>query len=158
MISLGHFLHNSTKLGVTPSIAYNELTNEFNKGNMSYPRSDGKNHHPIKMYNPSKTHKLIKKIIDFKDKYLEIGKTFLKNASVYLIVEKLGLSTSSSLVDDIEIAKKSTIEENKDIYFMLKQEKNRELELKKINDIEFEKTLSEVHNNKIVRKFDDRNR
>lgn len=158
MISLGHYLHNATKVGSSPSVAYQQLTNEFQRGNISYPRSNGKNHHPISIINPSKTHKLVKKIIEYKDKFLSMGKSFLKNASIYLLAEKLNLSSSASLVEDVELAKQSSIEENEDIYFMLKQEKARIVEKQKINETIFEKTLSNIFNTKNARKFDDRNR
>ena len=49
MSTLNRYLSNATKKGISAQQSYDNLISEFRKGNVSYPRTDGKNHAPLKV-------------------------------------------------------------------------------------------------------------
>ena len=49
--------------GINPENAFEKLKEEFSKGYVTYPRSDGMSHMPIEILNPFKVNKEIIKIM-----------------------------------------------------------------------------------------------
>lgn len=142
------YLSNASKAGYSPKVAYGMLLQEFKKGTVSYPRTDGHNHAPLVILEQKVDNRVRKFITTEPDFTVEdLGEHIFVNGDFFILNEYLKLSTPATILKDYESAhqKNYSIEENKYIginYFEEEQRlaKNR-VELK---DFSFSNVLLEI--------------
>ena len=123
-MTLNKYLSNSKQNGISARQSYDMLVNEFRKGNISYPRSDGKNHLPIKILNDRDINPYVKKWL-LQEPEIEI-KEFDENnvivrGDIFILNEYLKLSTPATLVNDYQKCNRlNTYKENEDLLIGLK--------------------------------------
>ena len=104
-MTLNKYLSNSTSSGISAKQSYDMLVNEFRKGNISYPRSDGKNHLPIEILQPSLINHQVKNWLE-KEPTFEVQEVDQDNIMVrgdfFILNEYLKLSTPATIVTDYE--------------------------------------------------------
>lgn len=146
-MTLNKYLSNSKQSGISARQSYDMLVNEFRKGNISYPRSDGKNHLPIKILNDRDINPYVKKWL-LQEPEIEI-KEFDENnvivrGDIFILNEYLKLSTPATIITDYEKCCKLNykVEDNKYIGLEHNQYEN-ELAFEKIelNEFSFEDIL-----------------
>lgn len=146
-MTLNKYLSNSKQNGISARQSYDMLVNEFRKGNISYPRSDGKNHLPIKILNDRDINPYVKKWL-LQEPQIEI-KEFDENnvivrGDIFILNEYLKLSTPATIITDYEKCCKLNykVEDNKYIGLEHNQYEN-ELAFEKIelNEFSFEDIL-----------------
>jgi hypothetical protein len=139
------YLSNAKKLGKNPSLAYGSLISEFEKGNVSYPRSDSINHIGIKVLS-KKVNPEVKSILEYKD-------NFDNYPTIYNYVEKYMLSSPASVAKDVDEARKFLLSnpalDNIDINVGLIEHKHFVDSKKSIhgNDFNFMEFISDVYGN-----------
>jgi hypothetical protein len=104
---------------IDPENAFDRLKEEFSKGNVTYPRSDGTTHMPIEILNPFRVNKEIIKIMQTKPLY-EKDDGYIYG-DVYTLTGALFLSTPASLIEDIKKAEKITPPKKINPYIGLKR-------------------------------------
>lgn len=149
-MTLNRYLSNSTSSGITARQSYDMLVNEFRKGNISYPRSDGKNHLPIKILKPNNINKQVQKWIEQTPKF-EIVDFDRDNVMVkgdfFILNEFMGLSTPATIVNDYEKCSRIKYKKEENPYIGLEHNQfQQELINEKIElyDFSFEDILADA--------------
>ena len=134
-MTLNKYLSNATNSGISARQSYDMLVNEFRKGNISYPRSDGKNHLPIKILNERDINPYVKKWIE-QTPQIEIKEFDENNVIVkgdfFILNEYLKLSTPATIVNDYEKCCRLNYKEENNKYIGLEHNQYE-------NDLAFEK-------------------
>jgi len=120
------YCSSSNRLGFNVKDAFNKLTEEFMKGYVTYPRSDGEGHGEIKILNPGAISNEIKDI--FKTPPILKKEKGYVTGDVYTLAGELYLSTPASLVNDVEVAKKTNPPQKADIYIGIRRKEFLESE------------------------------
>jgi hypothetical protein len=94
-------MSNSQALGKSASGAYGALISEFEKGNVSYPRTSGLEHNELTIINHSAINREVKSLLEYNNPYTIINKDFVQG-DVFILANELKLSTPGSLVSDVE--------------------------------------------------------
>lgn len=104
-MTLNKYLSNATSSGISAKQSYDMLVSEFRKGNISYPRSDGKNHLPIKILNENAINKQVKNWLE-KTPNFEIKEydndNMIISGDYFILNEYLKLSTPATVVNDYD--------------------------------------------------------
>jgi hypothetical protein len=120
------YCSSANRLGFDVKKAFNKLTEEFTKGYVTYPRSDGEGHGEIKILNPGAVSDEIKNI--FRTPPILKRERESVTGDVYTLAGELYLSTPASLVGDVELAKKTEPPQKADIYIGIRRKEFLESE------------------------------
>jgi hypothetical protein len=147
------FCSSSSKLGFNVKNAFSQLLKEFEKGNVTYPRTDGIGHSYINVINEKHLSLEIKNILKEPPLYKETEEYYI--GDVYSLAGVLNLSTPASLISDIEKAKKLKIEKKEKIdpYIGIKRKNFIEsetiyIDTEKINSMDL---LTQIYENDVKR-------
>lgn len=138
MSTLNSYLSNAKGSGISPKQSYDMLINEFRKGNISYPRTDGENHSPLRVIRQMFIHPHVKDWIETKPTF-ELkdynDEFYLLKGDPFILNEYLKLSTPATIINDYEKCCRLNykVEENKYIgleHYSFEQEmQNEKIEL-----------------------------
>ena len=95
------FLSSASKNGFSAENSYNKLLDEFQKGNITYPRTDGITHSPITIIS-SNINPQIKQILNTYPNFKEINNTYV--GDIYTLCGVLHLTTPGSIIKDLKKA------------------------------------------------------
>lgn len=123
MSTLNRYLSNATKKGISAQQSYDNLISEFRKGNVSYPRTDGKNHAPLKVLDENNINRYVKTNIESEPviEIQDLGDSILVKADPFILNEYLKLSTPATLVNDYQKCNRlNTYKKDEDLLIGLK--------------------------------------
>jgi len=151
-MDLYRYMSNSREMGYSIGNSYNALLNEFERGNITYPRSDGFRHMMIQILNEDKMNRDVVNIIHHSNNSFKKGENYIEG-DFFMLNRVLKLSTPGSLYSDYEMVKKNRdIDENYvDLMFGIKQAK----EYKKndiiidVDDFDFNDMLRDTYSRDI---------
>ena len=153
-MNLFKYLSNGvTKKGYNINNCYNSLVNEFKKGNITYPRSDGYFHDEISILNMDNINPEVKELLFMKNKW-----PILKEKEIigdfFTLANYFYLATPASIVNDYNKIKKENIKPKKDkidlfIGIQLKKEYEENNHFIKVKNFNFENFLKNIKDNKI---------
>jgi len=160
----GKYITNASFNGISVSNADKKLTEEWEKSNISYPRTDGINHKEIIILNEKKINPEVKNMLEFNIERIKKTYNKVNEHTIYFIAEKLNLSTPSALIEDVKKAinytkkilniedikrnlKKFKINKINDMYIDIKDAKLRDIinnKNKKLQKDKFNKELDKI--------------
>jgi len=100
-MTYGKYLTNACLNNINVNKASEKLIEEWEKRNITYPRTNGIVHKPIEIINKNNINKEVERLLEFK--HLEYKK--ITKDTIYYISEQLYLSTPSALIVNIKRAK-----------------------------------------------------
>lgn len=121
------YCSSANKLGYDVKESFNKLTDEFMKGHVTYPRTDGIGHGEIKILDSHSISDDIKAIFQTSPVLKKEPKFVI--GDVYTLAGELYLSTPASLIEDIEKAKKIESPEKIDLYIGIRRKEFLENEV-----------------------------
>lgn len=142
MSTLNRYLSNSSAKGISPQQSYDNLVSEFRKGNVSYPRTDGKNHSPLRVLDNDNINKYIQSNIETEPKFEveDLGDYILVRGDPFILNEYLKLSTPATVVNDYNKCNRLEYNsQNEDLFIGLKHAQhelslaNNQIELLEFN-------------------------
>lgn len=150
MSTLNSYLSNAKGSGISPKQSYDMLINEFRKGNISYPRTDGENHLPLRVIRPIQIHPYVKDWIE-KEPKVEIedynNDFYLVKGDVFMLNEYLKLSTPATIINDYEKCCRLNYKSEENKYVGLEHyllEKDMQNEKIALNEFSFEDIIKEA--------------
>jgi len=160
-MTYGKYITNASICNTNLTNAHDKLIEEWGKGSISYPRSNGKNHPLITIEKPNIINREVKNLLEMditkmKKSYKKVNKN-----TIYYIVEQLHLSSPSSLIKDVTKALKIKKRQFEDKYLkkMINFFKNIEqedeyIEIKKVNLRDIIKLETKKLNKKLTKNID----
>jgi len=106
------YLSNAYQKGYNISNSWDALIKEFEKGNISYPRTDSENHFGIEVINSNYIMPQVKALLTQEPKYLL--REDLMRGDFFMMSKMLKLATPASIVNDYEFVIKTPINNNID--------------------------------------------
>lgn len=159
-MTLFKYLSNGvTKKGYDINNCYNFLIDEFKKGNVTYPRSDGFYHDEINIINFDKINPDVKNLLLTKNNWpIENKKESFLIGDFFTLSERLYLATPGSIVNDYNKIEREKIKPDKEkVDFLLGLKMKKEYEEKdyyiKRKNFKFLNFLKKIKDNKVIREI-----